>query len=209
MIVEVRSFIEQLLSAGTIRKSKSLFALNVVLVKKKDGTIRMRVDYRMLNKRTIKDLYALPRIEDNLDKLSGSNFSILNMESGYHQVEIEESHKHTKAFTVGPIGFYEFNRLQFGISNSPAMYQRILEECLKNLKMNISVFYLDDLIILADSYEEHLEHLYLIFNRLWECDLKLHAKKCKLFQEQVKYAGFIVSADKISTDPDKVQKVLD
>lgn len=131
------------------------------------------------------------------------------MKSGYHQVEIEEAHKHRTAFTVGPIGFYEFNRLPFGLPNSPATYQRIMEECLGDLNMKICVIYLDDVIIFADSYEEHLERLYLIFNRLRECNLKLNAKKCKLFQKQVKYVGFIVSADGISTDPDKVQKVLD
>lgn len=205
MIDEVRLHIEQLLSAGIIRKSKSPFASNVVLVKKKDGTLRMCVDYRMLNKRTIKDSYALPRIEDILDTLSGSKFfSVLDMKSGYHQVEIEEAHKHRTAFTVGPIGFYEFNRLPFGLSNSPDTYQRIMEECLGDLSMKICVIYLDDVIIFADSYEEHLERLYLIFNRLRECNLKLNAKKCKLFQKQVKYVGFIVSADGISTDPDKV-----
>lgn len=98
----------------------------------------MCVDYRMLNKRTIKDSYALPRIEDILDTLSGSKFfSVLDMKSGYHQVEIEETHKQRTAFTVGPIGFYEFNRLPFGLSNSPATYQRIMEECLGDLSMKI------------------------------------------------------------------------
>lgn len=84
-----------------------------------------------------------------------------------------------------------------------------MEECLGDLNMKICVIYLDDVIIFADSYEEHLERLYLIFNRLRQCNLKLNEKKCKLFQKQVKYVGFIVSADGISTDPDKVQKVLD
>lgn len=164
----------------------------------------------MLNKRTIKDSYALPRIEDILDTLSGSKFfSVLDMKSGYHQIEFEEANKHRTAFTVGPIGFYEFNCLPFGLSNSPATYQHITEECLGDLNMKICVIYLDDVIIFADSYEEHLERLYLIFNRLSECNLKLNAKKCKLFQKQVKNVGFKVSADGISTDPDKVQKVLD
>lgn len=158
----------------------------------------------MLNKRTIKDSYALPRIEDILDTLSGSKFfSILDMKSGYHLVEIEEAHKHRTAFTVGPIGFYEFNCLPFSLLNSPATYQRIMEECLGDLNTKICMIYLDDVIIFADSFEEHLERLYLIFNRLRECNLKMNAKKCKLFQKQVKYVGFIVSADGISTDPDK------
>lgn len=119
------------------------------------------------------------------------------MKSGYHQVEIEEAQKHRIAFTVEPIEFYEFNRLPFGLSNSPATYQRIMEECLGDLNMTICVIYLDDVIIFADSYEEHLERVYLIFNRLRECNLKLNEKKCKLIPKKVKYVGFIVSADGI------------
>lgn len=177
MIDEVRSHIEQLLSAGIIRKSKSPFASNVVLVKKKDVTIRICVDYRMLNKRTIKDSYALPRIEDILDTLSGSKFfPVLDMKSGYHQVEIEEAHNHRTPFTVGPIGFYEFNRLPFGLSNSPATYQRIMEECLGDLNMKICVIYLDDVIISADSYEEHLERLYL-FQQIKGMQLEVECKE--------------------------------
>ena len=116
MIDEVRAHLEQLAASGIIRESHSPWASNVVLVRKRDGSLRMCVDYRQLNKRTIRDSYALPRAEELLDTLSGSKyFTVLDMKSGYHQVELLEEHKCRTAFTVGPLGFWEFNRLSFWI----------------------------------------------------------------------------------------------
>lgn len=105
----------------------------------------MCVDYRLLNSKTVKDQYALPRIEDILDTFKGSKYySVVDMKSGYHQLEIVEPHKERTAFHVGPLGFYEFNRLPFGLCNSPATYQRVMEECLGDLNYKICVIYLDD-----------------------------------------------------------------
>ena len=208
MVDEVRAHLEKLLEAEIIRPSHSPFASNVVLVRKSTGQLRLCVDYRMLNKRTIKDSYALPRIEEILDSLAGSKyFSVIDMKSGYHQIELEEDHKQRTAFTVGPLGFFEWNRLPFGLSNAPATYQRLMENCLGDLNMKICIIYLDDLIIFSNTFEEHLERLEIVFNRLKECNLKLASKKCYLLQREVKYVGFIVSEDGISTDPSKVDKV--
>ena len=167
MIDEVRAHIEQLASSGIIRPSHSPFASNVVLVRKKDNKLRMCVDYRQLNNRTVKDSYALPRIEELLDTLAGSKyFSVLDMKSGYHQVEVLEEHKCRTAFTVGPLGFWEFNRLPFGLSNAPATYQRLMEQCLGDLNMKICAIYLDDHIIFSSTLEEHLERLDIVLRRL-------------------------------------------
>ena len=104
-------------------KSHSPWSSNIVLARRKDGRLRLCTDFRQLNARTIKDSYALPRVEEILDCLSGSQyFSVLDMKSGYYRAELEESHKERTAFTVGPLGFYEYNRLPFGLTNSPAMY---------------------------------------------------------------------------------------
>ena len=120
----------------------------------------MCVDYQQLNTNTVKDSYALPRSEEILEALGGNlYYTVLDMKFGYHQVEVEESHKQRTAFTVGPLGFYEFNRLPFGLVNSPATYQRFMEGVLGDLHLEICFFYLDDLIIFSKTYEEHLDRI--------------------------------------------------
>ena len=208
MIDEVRAHIEQLAAGGIIRPSHSPWASNVVLVRKKDGKIRMCVDYRQLNNRTVRDSYALPRIEEILDTLAGSKyFTVLDMKSGYHQVELLEEHNCRPAFTVGPLGFWEFNRLPFGLNNAPATYQRLMEQCLGDLNMKICAIYLDDLIIFSSTLEEHLYRLDKVLTRLRECNLKLSPKKCNFLQTKVKYVGHIVSENGVEADPEKVEKV--
>ena len=130
MIEEVRQHIEQLLAGGIIRPSKSPWTSNVVLVRKKNGKLRLCVDYRMLNTKTIKYSFALPRMEEIFDFPHGARyFTTLDMKSGYHQVELEETHKERTAFSVGSIGFYEFNKMPFGLTNAPTTYQRLMLEC--------------------------------------------------------------------------------
>ena len=129
------------------------------------------------------------------------------MKSSYYQVEIEEAHKERTAFTVGPLGFYEFNRLPFGLCNSPATFQRIMETCLGDLNMQICVIYLDDLIVFSDTFEEHMERLELIFNRLRQYNLKLAPQKCVFCKTEVDYVGYTVSERGISADPQKIDKV--
>ncbi len=120
----------------------------------------MCVDYRALNARTVRDAYALPRIDEVLDALAGAKyFSVLDMKSGYYQVEVAEEHKERTAFTVGPLGFWEHNRLPFGICNAPATYQRLMEDAFCDLHLNICFIYIDDLIIFSDTYEQHMERL--------------------------------------------------
>jgi hypothetical protein len=117
------------------------------LVKKKNGKLRMCVYYRQLNYNTKKDSYALPRIEELLDSLSGGTyFTTVDMKSGYHQVEILEQHKERTAFTVGPLGFYEFNRMPFRLTISPSNYQRIMEACLSDLHLKICCIFIEDVI---------------------------------------------------------------
>ena len=125
------------------------------------------------------------------------------MKSGYHQ----ESHKQRTAFTVGPVGFYEFNRLPFGLVNIPVTYQKLMEEVLGNLHLDICFIYLDDLIIFSKTYEDHLDRIKRVLQRLRESGLKLSPKKCTFFQEKVKYIGHIVSKDGIEHDPTKIEKV--
>jgi hypothetical protein len=177
-------------------------------LKKKSNELRMCVDYRQLDNRTKKDAYALPIIEEILENVSGNTyFTALGAKSGYHQVNIKEEHKERTAFTVGPMGFYEYNRMPFGSSNSPATYQGLMEECLGDLHLKICFIFLDDIIIFPRSYEDHMERLQHVFNRLRAAGLKLSPKKCNFLMGRMKYVGHIVSKDGIETDPYKTERL--
>ena len=206
---EVRKHLKELLDANVIKKSHSPWASNIVLVRKKDHSLRLCVDYRQLNSRTVKDSYALPRIDDILEGLAGSHyFSVLDMKSGYHQIEIQDEHKPRSAFTVGPLGLYEYIRMPFGMSNAPGTYQRLMDECLDGLSHHICHVYLDDVIVFSDSFEEHVSRLRQVFSRLHDVGIKLSPKKCHMFQRRVKYVGHIVSSEGIEADPEKIEKII-
>ena len=131
----------------TFTRVHSPWASNIVLVRKKDKSLMLCVDFRQLNKRTIKDAYALPRISDILDQLGGYKyFTGLAMKSGYHQIEVEQEHKERTAFTVGPLGFYQYDRLPFGLCNAPATYQRMMEQVIDRLSNTVCRIYLVDVI---------------------------------------------------------------
>lgn len=209
MYDEVRSHLRQLLDIGIIRPSHSPYTSNVVLVRKKDGNLRLCVDYRQLNQLTKKDSYALPRVEDLLDCMSGNTFfSHIDMKSGYHQVEILESHKERTAFSVGPLGFYEYNRMPFGLTNSPATYQRLMENILADLNLKVCCVFIDDVIIFGKTFEEHLHNIQLVFNKIKEATLKIAPSKCQFFKRKVKFIGHIVSERGIEIDTEKTDKVV-
>jgi transposase InsO family protein len=208
MIDEVRQHLQQLYDAGIIRPSHSPFASNLVLARKKDNSLRLCIDYRQLNQRTKLDSYALPRITEIFDYLSGSvYFSVLDMKSGYHQVPVHSADIHKTAFTAGPLGLWEFSRLPFGLTNSPATYQRLMETVFGGLYLEFVQVYLDDVLVFSRNFEDHVRHLELVFQRLADYNLKLAPKKCKFFKNSVKYLGHIVSSEGVSVDPEKTEKV--
>ena len=154
MYDEIRQHLKEMLESGIIRESCSPWSSNVVCVRKKNGRLRLCIDFRKLNARTVQDSYALPRIEDTLDSLSGSKiFSTLDLRSGYYQVEIEENDKSKTAFSVDRLGFFEFNRMAFGLTNAPATFQRLVERCLHDLSMKECCLYLDDIIVFSSNIE--------------------------------------------------------
>ena len=208
MYEEVRNHIQEMLDSDVIRLSNSPFASPVVLVRKKDGSLRFCIDFRKLNSRTIKDAHALPRIDEALDTLSGSSwFSALDLKAGYWQVEVAEADKEKTAFTVGPLGFYEYNRMPFGLVNAPATFQRLMTVCMGDLNLTECLLYLDDIIVFSKSFESHLQRLEHVFQRLKDHGLKLKPSKCTFFQSKVKYLGHVVSKEGIHTDPDKIETV--
>lgn len=205
MLEEARKYIKDLLASGVIRDSKSPYRSNVVFVRKKDGTLRLCLDLRKLNSKTIPDAYYLPKINETLDVLSGAKwFSKFDLNSGYNQIELEESHKERTAFSVGPLGFFEYNRMPQGCRNGPATFQRTMENCMGDLNLRKCIIYLDDIIIFSKTIQEHVERMKEVFARLREYGLKLKPSKCFLFQKRISYLGHIVSASGVEADSEKI-----
>ena len=149
---EVREHLKEMLEIGVIRESTSPFSSNVVIVRKKDGTIRFCIDYRKLNQRTEKDAYPIPRIDDTLHSLAGSKyFSTLDLRSGYWLVELRETDKAKTSFQVGSLGFYECNRMPFGFCNAPATFEGLMERCMGDLNLRDCLIYLDDIIVFSSG----------------------------------------------------------
>ena len=208
LIQEVREHLREMLQIGAFRESSSPFSSNVVIVRKKDGSIRFCIDYRKLTHRTINDAYTISRIDDTLHLLAGAKyFSTLDLKSGYWQVELREEDKAKTAFQAGPLGFYECNRMSFGLCNAPATFQRLMERCMGDLHLRDCLIYLDDIVIFSKTFEEHVEKLQAVFQRLQEHGLKLKPSKCELFRCQVAYLGHVVSREGIHTDPSKIEAV--
>ena len=206
---EVKAHLKEMLDLGTIRHSSSPWASAIVLVRKKDGKLRFCIDLRKLNNRTLKDSYSLPRIEHVLDQLLGSTiFTTLDLKAGYWQVEMVEECKPYTAFTCGPLGFYECETMPFGATNAPATFQRLMDNCLGDLNMNWYIVYLDDIIIFRQGAASHIERLEAVFKKLAKAGLKLKPSKCEFFKKRIKYLGHIVSEEGVSTDPKKVEAVL-
>jgi len=206
---EIEKHVNDMLKKGIISPSSGPWSAPVVLVKKKDGTTRLCIDYRVLNEVTVKDAYPLPRIDESLDSLSGVTwFSTLDLMSGYWQVEMEPEDRSKTAFATRR-GLYEFNVMPFGLCNAPGTFERLMETVLAGLQWEICLVYLDDIIIFGRTFEEELDRLRQVFDRLLEAGLKLKPKKCRLFAKEVKYLGHIVSKEGIRADPEKVSAVVD
>ena len=199
--------VKEMLKKGVVERSNSPWSSPIVLVKKKDGSTRCCVDYRMLNKITVKDAYPLPRTDDCFDALFGAKwFSTLDLCSGYWQVEMEPKDKEKTAF-ITRSGLYHFNVLPFGLCNAPATFERLMELVMSGLQWKVCLIYLDDIIVYGNSFDQQLERLKEVFQRLKKANLKLKVKKCELFQKSVAFLGHIVSEDGISADPSKVEAV--
>ncbi|UYV69423.1 hypothetical protein LAZ67_6003537 [Cordylochernes scorpioides] len=188
----IQSEVEKMIETKIIRPSSSPWASLVILVRKKDGSLRFCVDYRRLNKITKKDVYPLPRIDDALDTLSGSRyFSTMDMRSGYWQIEVDDKDREKTAF-ITPDGLYEFNIMPFGLCNAPVTFERMIDNVLRGLKWDMCLCYLDDIVVYGSTFKEHLTRLY----------------KCHFASRQITILGHVVNEFGTQPDPEKVKAIV-
>ena len=141
-----------MLDSGALRESESPYSSNVVLVRKKDGSLRFCIDFHKLNSGTIRDSYNLPRIDDTIDTLIGAKyFTKLDLRSGYWQVEVEEADKAKTDFSFGNLGFYECNCMAFGLTNAPATFQQLMERCMGEMNLKECLIFLDDKLVFSQK----------------------------------------------------------
>ena len=204
---EVRRLLQEMLHSGVVEPSEGPWSSPIILAKKKDGSLRFCVDYRKVNAITRKDAYPLPRVDDTLDMLGGSEFfSTLDLASGYWQVEVAPEDRAKTAFTTFD-GLYQFKVMPFGLCNAPATYQRLMDRLLGGLKWSSCLVYFDDIIIVGSTFDDHLRNISSVLMRLRGAGLKLKPAKCNFCQQQVSFLGHVVSSKGISTDPSKTEVI--
>lgn len=199
--------IQKMLEEGVIEPSISPFNSPILLVPKKGAQSfnewRLVVDYRNLNKKVVSDKFPLPRIEEILDRLGNARyFSVLDLRSGFHQIEIENESREATAFSADT-GHYQFTKLPFGLKISPNSFQRMMTIAMAGLSPERTFLYIDDLIVFGKSLKEHDENLEQVFKRCRLYNLKLNPKKCKFLLKSVTYLGHLITDQGILPDPDK------
>ena len=194
---EITSQLDKMQRNNVIKPSESPWASPVVLVRKRDGTLRFWIDYRALNSVTRPDLFPLPRINDLLDQLGKSKFfSTLDLKSGYWQIRVSADSQEKTAIITHQ-GLYQFRVMPFGVTNAPAVFQRLMQRVgLQTSSAHGNDFvsvYLDDVIVFSETLQDHTEHLRAVFDRIRRTGLQLNPSKCKILCEDVEYLGHIVT----------------
>ena len=204
---ELHKQLQELLEKGFIRPSHLPWGAPVLFVKNKDGSVRLCIDYRWLNKVTIKNKYPLPRVDDLFDQLkSASVFSKINLRSGCHQLKIKEEHIHKTAFRTG-YGHYEFVVMPVGLTNALAAFMDMMNQVLDGFLDQFFIVFIDNILIYSRSKQEHEEHLQLALQTLKEHQLYAKFLKCEFWMDQVAFLGHVISKDGVMIDPTKLEAV--
>lgn len=207
---QINKELDEMLRLGIVEPSNSPWSSPILLVKKKDGSFRFCVDYRKLNSVTVRDSYPLPLVSDILDKLRNAKYiSSLDVKSAYWQVPVAESSRQYTAFTVPNRGLFQFRRMPFGLHNAPATWMRLLDSVIGH-DLEPHVFcYLDDIIIVTETFEKHLFVLDEIFKRLRDANITVSLDKCQYCKPEMLYLGYKVDRNGLHVDPGKVKAMLD
>lgn len=206
---EIENHTKDLLNNDIIEPSDSMWSSPVIMCKKKDGTFRMAIDYRRLNAVTKPINFPLPRFEDVVDSVAENNskiFSVLDLRSGFHQIPLDPETKHKTTFVTHE-GSFNFKRLPYGLRNAPIAFQTVMAHVLRGINFKFALVYVDDIMIHSSNFDQHLQHLQIVFDRLREADLKLQPKKCKFAADRVEYLGHYFSNTGIEVNPDKIEAV--
>jgi Reverse transcriptase (RNA-dependent DNA polymerase)/RNase H-like domain found in reverse transcriptase len=205
----MRKELDKLLKNGSIEPSLSPFGAPVIFIKKKDGDLRMCIDYRALNNITIKNRFPIPLIDDLTDRLHGAAwFTKIDLRSGYNQVRIHEEDVEKTAFRTR-YGHYQYRVMPFGLTNAPATFQALVQDILRPLLDKSVIVYIDDILIYSKNEEEHQRHIRQVLEILRKHQLYGKINKCEFFKNSVEYLGHIISATGIATDPKKVDTIKD
>src|SRR5271169_6556717 len=205
---ELRTQLQQLLKDSKISPSTSPYGAPVIFVKKKDGSLRMCIDYRALNSQTVKNRYALPRIDELFDRLHGAKvFSKIDLTSGYWQIAIAAEDRPKTAFRTR-YGHYEFNVMPFGLTNAPATFQTLMNDVFRDMLDICVIVYMDDILVYSKTPEEHEQHLRRVLQRLREHQLYAKPSKCTLFTDTIDYLGHLVTPEGIKPNPALVEAIV-
>ena len=178
-----------------------------MLVPKKNGKLRLVLDYRQLNKQTIKSCWPIPSIEEFFDTLEGNEyFTTIDMSWGFYQLPMAEESQDYTAFRT-PFGSFKWLRMPMGLTGSPKTFQSLMEQVLVGLTWKTAVPYLDDCIIFSSTAEEHIERLGEVLERFRFANLKINPTKCEFFRTRVPFLGHIISKNGLEADPDKIAAV--
>ncbi|MCP3667440.1 MAG: DDE-type integrase/transposase/recombinase [Gammaproteobacteria bacterium] len=201
--------VEEQERAGLVRPSTSSWSSPMVPILKKDGTLRICINYQGLNIKTVQNVYPLPQIAEIFDALGRSKFySKMDLTSGFYQVGMYPPDIHKTAFTVPGLGLYEWTVMPMGLTGSPATFQSLLDRVLAGLKYKCAFAYIDDIIVFSETYERHLEHLHVVFTRLRKAGLKIKLKKCRFACVRMEFLGHVISNHGISVDEAKIEKIV-
>ncbi|KAD5317282.1 hypothetical protein E3N88_17228 [Mikania micrantha] len=204
---ELKKQLHELLEKGFIRPSSSPWGAPILFVKKKDGSMRMCIDYRELNKVTIKNKYPLPRIDDLFDQLQGAcHFSKIDLRSGYHQLKVQEEDIPKTAFRTR-YGHYEFTVMPFGLTNAPAAFMDMMNRICKPYLDKFIIVFIDDILIYSKTPEDHAIHLRTLLELLRQEKLYAKFSKCEFWLTEVQFLGHVINAQGIQVDPSKIEAI--